>query len=142
MRKLPASSLAARRDELTNYRRAVNQERQGKNKSYSPHEPNVLCISKGKEHKKYEFGAKAAIAKTKAGCIIVGAKSFSDNVYDGDTLNEVLSQKRHNWRYDRPAPCRCRLQLQEMAERTGPRAFFVFFCLCGQHHQKKCEMFA
>jgi len=92
MRKLPASSLAARREELGNYRRAVNQERQDKNKIYSLHEPGVLCISKGKEHKKYEFGAKAAIAMTKTNCIIVGAKSFTNNVYDGDTLKEILPQ--------------------------------------------------
>ena len=92
MRKLPENKLAARYEELENYRRAVNQERRDKNKIYSLHEPGVLCISKGKEHKKYEFGAKAAIAVTKTGGIIVGAKSFSSNVYDGDTLPEVLSQ--------------------------------------------------
>jgi len=92
MRKLSEDKLVARQEEFENYRRAVNQERQDKNKIYSLHEPGVLCISKGKEHKKYEFGSKAAIAMTKAGGIIVGAKSFSDNVYDGDTLPEVLSQ--------------------------------------------------
>jgi len=92
MRKLPESRLAARHEELELYRRAVNQERNDKNKIYSLHEPGVLCISKGKEHKKYEFGAKAAIAMTKTGGIIVGAKNFSSNVYDGDTLPEVLSQ--------------------------------------------------
>jgi len=92
MRKLPEGRLAARHEALENYRRAVNQERQDNNKIYSLHEPGVLCISKGKEHKKYEFGAKAAIAMTKTGGIIVGVKSFSNNVYDGDTLPEVLSQ--------------------------------------------------
>ena len=92
MRKLPKNSLVARHEELENYRRAVNQERHDKNKIYSLHEPGVLCISKGKEHKKYEFGAKAAIAMTKDNCIIVGAKNFNSNVYDGDTLNEVLTQ--------------------------------------------------
>ena len=92
MRKLPEGRLAARNEELERYRRAVNQKRQDKNKIYSLHEPDVLCISKGKEHKKYEFGAKAAIAMTKTNCIIVGAKNFSRNVYDGDTLKEVLSQ--------------------------------------------------
>jgi IS5 family transposase len=92
MRKLPEKSLAARHEELEIYRRAVNQERGDKNKIYSLHEPGVLCISKGKEHKKYEFGAKAAIAMTKTGCIIVGAKNFTSNVYDGDTLNEILPQ--------------------------------------------------
>jgi len=92
MRKLPESRLAALRDELEFYLRAVNQERHDKNKVYSLHEPGVLCIAKGKEHKKYEFGAKAAIAMTKTSGIIVGVKSFSDNVYDGDTLNAVISQ--------------------------------------------------
>ena len=92
MRKLPENRLVARHAEFENYRRAVNQEQHDKNKIYSLHEPGVLCISKGKEHKKYEFGAKAAIAMTKNNCIIVGAKNFNSNVYDGDTLNEVLSQ--------------------------------------------------
>jgi len=92
MRKLPESSLVSRREELENYGRAVNQERHDKNKIYSLHEPGVLCISKGKEHKKYEFGAKAAIAMTKTNCIIVGAKNFNSNVYDGDTLDEILPQ--------------------------------------------------
>jgi len=91
-RKLSASSLAARHEELELYRRAVNQQRQDKNKIYSLHEPTVLCIGKGKEHKKYEFGAKAAIAVTKTTSIIVGVKNFSRNEYDGDTLNEIVPQ--------------------------------------------------
>jgi len=93
-RKLPEGALSALREELELYHQAINQERKDKNKIYSLHEPGVLCISKGKEHKKYEFGAKAAIAMTKTSCIIVGAKNFSSNVYDGDTLPEVLSQIR------------------------------------------------
>ena len=92
MRKLSSNSLAARREELAIYGRAINQERHDKNKIYSLHEPGVVCVSKGKEHKRYEFGAKAAIAMTKNRCIIVGAKSFSRNEYDGDTLQAVLSQ--------------------------------------------------
>jgi IS5 family transposase len=92
MRKLSDNSLSARHEELELYRRAVNQERHDKNKIYSLHEPGVLCIAKGKEHKKYEFGAKAAIAMTKTNCIIVGVKSFSRNEYDGDTLKTILPQ--------------------------------------------------
>lgn len=91
MRKLPANSRAAREKELCRYHQIVNQERHDKNKIYSLHEPEVCCVSKCKEHKKYEFGAKAAIAITKTECIIVGAKSFR-NEYDGDTLNGVLTQ--------------------------------------------------
>ena len=92
VRKLPEKRLACLREELEFYRRAVNQERHDKNKIYSLHEPGVLCIAKGKEHKKYEFGSKAALAMTKTRCIIVGAKNYSENVYDGDTLSELLSQ--------------------------------------------------
>ena len=91
-RKLPASSLAARHAELEIYHRAVNQGRKDKNKIYSLHEPAVYCISKGKEHKKYEFGCKAAIAMTKTNCIIVGVKSFAQNEYDGNTLPSLLAQ--------------------------------------------------
>ncbi len=91
-RKLPESVRVARHEELERYRRAVNQERKDTNKIYSLHAPEVCCISKGKEHKKYEFGAKAAIVMTKTNCIIVGAKSFSHNEYDGNTLQEVLTQ--------------------------------------------------
>ena len=68
------------------------QERSDKNKVYSLHAPGVCCISKGKEHKKYEFGAKAAVVMTKTHCIVVGAKSFARNEYDGNTLEDVLSQ--------------------------------------------------
>jgi len=88
-RKLPESSLTCLREELFLYRQVINQERQDKNKIYSLHEPEVVCISKGKENKKYEFGAKAAIAMTKTSCIIVGVKSFR-NEYDGNTLAGLL----------------------------------------------------
>jgi IS5 family transposase len=92
MRNLPESSLADRHEELERYRRVINQQRHDENKIYSLHEPAVSCISKGKDHKKYEFGAKAAVTMTKTTGIIVGAKNFSNNEYDGDTLKEVLSQ--------------------------------------------------
>jgi IS5 family transposase len=96
MRKLPVSSQAARRQDLDRYHQAVNQERQDKDKIYSLHEPAVCCIAKGKEHKKYEFGAKAAITMTKTSCIIVGVKSFSRNEYDGDTLKSLLPRVEAN----------------------------------------------
>jgi selenide,water dikinase len=59
---------------------------------YSLHEPGVLCIGKGKERKKYEFGSKSGLVITKQGGILVGAKIFSRNVYDGDTLDALLPQ--------------------------------------------------
>ena len=46
-------------------------ERQQK-KLYSLHEPEVMCISKGKAHKRYEFGQKVSVATTNRGNWIVG----------------------------------------------------------------------
>ncbi len=74
------------------FKRVHKQKRTDKNKVYSLHEPDVLCIGKGKEHKKYEFGRKASLVVTKTTGVIVGALSFTENVYDGNTLPEVLEQ--------------------------------------------------
>ena len=59
-------------------------------KIYSIHEPDVQCISKGKEHKKYEFGNKVSIIRSATG-IIPGAQSFR-NEYDGHTIEASLAQ--------------------------------------------------
>ena len=68
----------------------LRQKRTDRNKIYSLHEPEVRCISKGREHKKYEFGAKASIAMTKTHGVIVAALSHPRNIHDGHTLPEVL----------------------------------------------------
>ena len=50
------------------------------------HEPEVQCISKGKAHKRYEFGQKVAVAGTNRGNWTVAAPAFGglpDNPYDG-----------------------------------------------------------
>ena len=73
------------------FRRVINQERSDKDKVYSLHEPQVECISKGKEHKKYEFGNKSGIAKTGSG-LIVSAIAFEGTPYDGHTLGAHLEQ--------------------------------------------------
>jgi IS5 family transposase len=39
-------------------KKILSQKRSESGKIYSLHEPEVYYISKGKEHKKYEFGAK------------------------------------------------------------------------------------
>lgn len=91
-RKLPAASLLTYAQEIEIYKRILSQERKSKNKIYSIHEPQVYCISKGKDHKKYEFGSKSSIVMTKNSGIIVGAVSFSKNIYDGHTLPKALKQ--------------------------------------------------
>jgi IS5 family transposase len=91
-RKLPAASLLTYAQEIEIYNRILSQEKNSKNKIYSIHEPQVYCINKGKDHKKYEFGSKSSIVMTKNSGIIVGAVSFSKNIYDGHTLSEALKQ--------------------------------------------------
>ncbi|MEI7663029.1 MAG: IS5/IS1182 family transposase, partial [Bacteroidota bacterium] len=74
--------------------RVLIQQRDDKNKVYSIHEPDVLCIAKGKEHKPYEFGNKSSFAYTRKSGIIVGAMAFEENTYDGHTLRPQLLQVR------------------------------------------------
>ncbi len=73
------------------FKQVLAQTRNSKNKIYSLHEPDTVCISKGKEHKKYEFGNKVSIVKTQNTGVIVGAMGFR-NEFDGHTLPAALEQ--------------------------------------------------
>ena len=78
-------------DELLRlFETVLSQRRNSRKKIYSIHEPEVQCISKGKEHKKYEFGNKVSIIRSVTG-IILGAMSFR-NEYDGHTIESALEQ--------------------------------------------------
>ena len=73
-------------------RRVLEQKKHDTHKIYSLHEPHVYCLSKGKEHKKYEFGAKASLVIGKNGGVILGAYSLPENDYDGHTVEPALQQ--------------------------------------------------
>jgi IS5 family transposase len=73
-------------------RRIHEQQRHDKNKVYSVHAPEVECLSKGKAHKRYEFGCKVSVAATSKGGWFVGAQAIHGNPYDGHTLSEALEQ--------------------------------------------------
>jgi IS5 family transposase len=60
-------------------------------KLYSLHEPEVQCISKGKAHKRYEFGQKVAVATTNRSNWIVASQLMENNPYDGHTLEATLA---------------------------------------------------
>jgi IS5 family transposase len=79
-------------EELSLIERVLGQKRHDKNKVYSLHDPKVLCIAKGKVHKKYEFGRKASVTMLRDSGVIVSAVSFKENLYDGDTLEPALEQ--------------------------------------------------
>lgn len=67
------------------------QEKGSKNKIYSLHEPSVDCISKGKAHKRYEFGCKVSLATTTTGNWIVGSMAHHGAPFDGHTLSDVIA---------------------------------------------------
>lgn len=81
-------------DELAMAKRLLAQQRHSTGKLYSLHAPEVECLSKGKAHKRYEFGVKASITSTNRSNFIVGGQSLPGSPYDGHTLEEVLAQTR------------------------------------------------
>ncbi len=72
--------------------RIRSQRPQDKNKLYALHAPEVECIGKGKARKPYEFGVKVSLAVAHKSGLIVGARSFPGNPFDGHTLAQQLEQ--------------------------------------------------
>ena len=76
--------------------RAMSQTRTSKNKLYSVHEPHVECISKGKAHKRYEYGCKVGFTSTSMKGLILSAPALHGNPYDGHTLQKTLGLAERN----------------------------------------------
>lgn len=93
-RKLPAQRLTTYSAELLLFKKVLAQKRNDSNKTYSLHEPEVKCFTKGKEHKKYEFGSKASLLVTQGTGVIVGALSFNSSLHDSKTLPLALEQHK------------------------------------------------
>jgi transposase, IS5 family len=72
--------------------RIRTQQRNTKSKLYALHAPEVECISKGKARNPYEFGVKVSLAVTHKQGLMVGARSFPGNPYDGHVLSAQLEQ--------------------------------------------------
>jgi IS5 family transposase len=72
--------------------RLLMQERTSKNKLYSLHAPEVVCIAKGKAHRPYEFGSKVAVAVTNREGFVLASKALERNPYDGHTLRTTMDQ--------------------------------------------------
>jgi IS5 family transposase len=89
-RKIPRPDEALQ-DLLALCERLHAQQPTDSRKLYSLHEPEVMCISKGKAHKRYEFGQKVAVATTNRGNWIVGVALCEGNPYDGHTLSQTLA---------------------------------------------------
>ena len=75
---------------LSTAEKVLNQQRTDKNKIYSLWAPEAECISKGKSHKKYEFGCKVSIATTCKDPWVVAINAAHGNPYDGHTLKSTV----------------------------------------------------
>lgn len=93
-RKLPAEKMTDYFSSMEIFKKVLSQKRNDSQKIYSIHEPHVQCISKGKEHKKYEFGTKVSIITTKNSGVIIGALNIPINDYDAHTLEPALEQQQ------------------------------------------------
>src|SRR6266851_2097701 len=72
--------------------RIYRQQREDQHKLYSMQAPEVECIAKGKEHKKYEFGCKVSVVTTSKRGWVVGIAALHGNPYDGHTLKAAHAQ--------------------------------------------------
>jgi IS5 family transposase len=72
--------------------RLLTHERTSKNKLYSLHAPEVVCITKGKAHRPYEFGSKVAVAVTNRERFVLAPTSLACSPYDGQTLSTTIDQ--------------------------------------------------
>lgn len=91
-RKLSAQTLSRYSSDLALYEKVLAQKRGDSNKTYSLHEPQVKCYTKGKEHKRFEFGSKVSLLITQSTGVIVGALNFNSTEHDSKTLTLALNQ--------------------------------------------------
>jgi IS5 family transposase len=75
----------------------LERKKSDSKKLYSLHEPYVDCISKGKAHKRYEFGCKVSLTITHRDVgIITSISAVHGNPFDGHTLREALVASEKN----------------------------------------------
>lgn len=91
-RKLPSELMPKYEKRIEIFERILEQTKDSKDKIYSIHEPQVYCMAKGKENKKYEFGNKVTLAIGKVFGVVMAVISHKKNIYDGKALPEVFAQ--------------------------------------------------
>jgi IS5 family transposase len=81
-------------EQLSLFKKGLDQKRNDKNKIYSLHELEVYCIAKGKAHKKYEFGNKVSVVKGLKTGVITSVKLYTGNPHDSITRSASLEQSQ------------------------------------------------
>ena len=97
-RKMTPFQKSFYKNDIELYKRAVNQQKNDKDKVYSLYKPFTKCIAKGKPHKQYEFGNKVGLicGGKKGKKIILAIKAFLDNPFDGHTIEPLFDQMEVN----------------------------------------------
>jgi IS5 family transposase len=95
-RKLNEQQLEMYQERFDLFEIVRQQQIKDKNKILSLHETHVYAITKGKDHKKYEYGTKASIVTTKESGVIVGVSAHKNNTHDSKTLEAALTSANHH----------------------------------------------
>jgi len=90
-RLLSSEQLKKHQKKFELFEKVRKQQIKDTNKILSLHEQHVYAITKGKDHKRYEYGTKASIVTTKDSGIIVGVASHEKNEHDSKTLEAALT---------------------------------------------------
>lgn len=99
-RELSQERLLKYQETFELFNKVRNQQIKDSNKTYSLHEQHVYVISKGKDHKQYEYGTKASIVTAYNSGVIVGVAAHDKNEHDSKTLDLALENANAN--RDRP----------------------------------------
>jgi IS5 family transposase len=102
-RKMTDEPKLRHKNDFELYKRVVNQQKNDTDKIYSLHKPFTKCIANGKPHKQYEFGNKVGVivGDKKGKKIVLAIKGFTNNIFDGHTIEPLLNQMKIN---DIPLP--------------------------------------
>ena len=97
-RKMSDSQLSCYRENIELYLRVIKQERSDKDKVYSLHEPEVECISKGKERKKFckRAGIEPVIGHLKSDHRMM--RNYLKGTL-GDAINTMMAAAAYNMRH-------------------------------------------
>ena len=98
-RKLPEERLKLYQSDIEMFGAVLSQKKEDKNKVYSLHKSFTSCISKGKAHKKYEFGNKIGFMVNLTELVILGVESYEGNPHDSKTIEPLLKQMDKNLNY-------------------------------------------
>jgi len=90
-RLLSQEQLEKYQEKFDLFEKVRKQQTKDTNKVLSLHEQHVYAITKGKDHKKYEYGTKASIVTTKKSGVIIGVAAHSKNEHDSKTLEAAFN---------------------------------------------------